>query len=72
MVTVYKKYIVEFNETELALNKGRKIPNTYMRIEREVQVLSELGYRGATPVLKHVQIGLALKLQTQSHRKEAG
>lgn len=42
--------------------------NTYMRVEREVQVLSELGYRWATPVLKHMQVGLALKLPTHTHR----
>jgi len=35
-----------------------------MRIKREVQVLSELGYRGATPVLKHMKVGLALILPT--------
>ncbi len=38
-----------------------------MRVEREVQVLSELGYRGATPVLEHMQVGLALILPTHSH-----
>lgn len=38
-----------------------------MRVEREVQVLSELGYRGATPVLKHMQVGLALILPTHNH-----
>ena len=37
---------------------------TYMRVVRVVQVLSELGYRGATPVLKHMQVGLSLILQT--------
>lgn len=38
---------------------------TYVRVEREVQVLSQLGYRGATPVFKHMQIGLTFILQTQ-------
>lgn len=42
--------------------------NTYMRVEREVQVLSELGDRGATPVLEHMQVGLALILPTHTQR----
>lgn len=41
-----------------------------MRVEREVQVLSELSYRGATPVLKHMQVGLALILQTHNHTEK--
>lgn len=41
--------------------------NTYVRVEREVQVLSELGYRGAAPVLKHVKVGLALILLTHNN-----
>lgn len=41
-----------------------------MRVKREVQVLSELGHRGATPVLKHMQIGLALILPTHTQRKQ--
>lgn len=44
--------------------------NTYMRVEREVQVLSELGDRGATPVLEHMQVGLALILPTHTQRKQ--
>lgn len=38
-----------------------------MRVEREVQVLSELGYRGATPVLEHMQVGLSFILPTHNH-----
>lgn len=44
-----------------------QLHNTYMRVQREVQVFSELGYRGATPVLKHMQVGLALVLPTHNH-----
>lgn len=44
--------------------------DTYMRVEREVQVLSELGDRGATPVLEHMQVGLALILATHRERKQ--
>lgn len=40
---------------------------TYVRIEREVQVLSQLGCRGTAPVLKHVKVSLALILSTQNH-----
>lgn len=40
-----------------------------MRVEREVQVLSELGHRWSTPVFKHMQIGLALILATHKKRK---
>lgn len=40
-----------------------------MRIEREMQVFSELGYRGTAPVLKHMKVGLALILPT--HRERA-
>lgn len=42
---------------------------TYMRIEREVQVLSQLGYRRAAPVLKHVKVSLALILSTHNHTR---
>lgn len=41
-----------------------------MRVKREVQVLSELGYRGATPVLEHMQIGLAFILAKHTYRKQ--
>lgn len=44
--------------------------STYMGVKREVQVFSELGNRGSTPVLEHMQIGLALILPT--HREETG
>lgn len=37
-----------------------------MRVEREVQILSELGYRWATPILKHMEVRLALILQTNN------
>lgn len=47
-----------------------QIGDTYMRIEGEVQVFSELGYRGTTPVLKHMKVGLALILST--HMEDMG
>lgn len=39
-----------------------------MGVEREVQVLPELSYRGAAPVFKHMQVGLAFILQTHTDR----
>lgn len=42
-----------------------QLSDTHMRIQGEVQVLAELSYGGAAPVLKHVKVGLPLKLQTQ-------
>lgn len=39
---------------------------THVREEGEVQVFPELLNGAATPVLKHVQVGLALELQGRS------
>lgn len=39
---------------------------THMREEREVEVSPELLNGAATPVLKHVQVGLALELEGKS------
>lgn len=34
-----------------------------------MQVLPELGYGGAAPVLEHMQVGLALILSTHKHTR---
>ena len=45
--------------------KHTRISNTHMWVEGEVQVFPELACGGATPVLKHMQVGLTFELQKQ-------